>query len=73
MGGTRIDSAIRKVCRFRGLNYMFTLDDSNMYLDSGTVGNRSRCLNDSMDESKLNVAAWRGYFPSSTLVSPRSA
>ncbi|KAI0699059.1 hypothetical protein C8T65DRAFT_660264 [Cerioporus squamosus] len=53
----KIDKAQRKINRHRGLNYMFSLNDNSGILDAATVGDPTRCLNDSLEKDKLNAQA----------------
>ncbi|RPD55637.1 SET domain-containing protein [Lentinus tigrinus ALCF2SS1-6] len=53
----KIDRAVRRVNWHRGLNYMFSLNDDSGVLDAATVGDPTRCLNDSLNKDDLNVKA----------------
>ena len=41
----------------RGLNYFFTVTDTNIVQDAATVGDPTRCLNDSLNKRSINTVA----------------
>ena len=41
----------------RGLNYFFTVTDTNIVQDAATVGDPTRCLNDHLDKQLINTVA----------------